>query len=217
MLPAARPQEGDAAMIFRILRHAAWPALLAAGISSACSSPPPTADAFVASYIEQGAAGGSCPYASRLAWVNVGTATGLQPTTVADGNSNGGGTVSVSCSVHPNGSGFDVQANVAQTGAGSITIQSNSPVTVSGGGKGVSGTFGSEQKGRYSSNDCTIAYTYNNAKVPNMTPVAAGRIWAHLSCPGAQRSDLNVMGPDGGTSPATCDTEADFIFENCAQ
>ncbi len=205
-------------MIFRILRHAAWPALAAAAISSACTSPPPVADAFVQSYIEGvSSTAALCPFGSQQAWVNIGAATGLKPTTVSDGGNSAGGKVTVACTVHPNGNGFDVQLNAALSNQGSITITSNSPVTAAGGGMGVTGTFESGMYGRYSTNDCSITFMYNNAKVPVDTPIKAGAIWGHVSCVDAQRSDLNVMAPDGGTANATCDTEADFQFENCAQ
>jgi hypothetical protein len=205
-------------MIFRILRHAAWPALVAAGISSACTSPPPTADAFVTSYI-QGVSSTSalCPFASRKEWIDIGAPTGLKPTTVSDGGDQAGGKVSVTCSVHPNGDGFDVELNASVSSQGSITVTSNSPVTAAGGGMAVSGTFESGQSGRYASQNCTITFMYDNGKVPVDPPIKAGAIWAHLSCVDAQRGDAMVIGPDGGTSNETCDTEADFEFENCAQ
>jgi hypothetical protein len=205
-------------MNIRILRHAAWPALLAAGITSACTSPPPTADAFVESYIQAvSATSQECPFGSRKEWIDIGTPTGLQPTTVADGNAQSGGTVTVACSVHPNGNGFDVTLNASLSGQGSLTITSNSPVTQAGGGMGVTGTFQSAQSGNYTSDNCKITYVYQGGMVPNKTPIAAGRIWAHISCVNAQRKDEMVMAPDGGTTFPSCDTEADFIFENCAQ
>jgi hypothetical protein len=204
-------------MVTRILSHAAWPALLAAVISAGCNSPPPTADAMVTSYI-QGVSQQSaiCPFASQTQWVNIGVETGNSPATVPDQGSQAGGQVSVSCSVKANGNGFDVQLNAALSDVGSITITSNSPVSPTGGGMGVTGTFESGTKGRYTSDSCAITYKYLNGNVPVSPPIAPGKIWAHLSCVGAQRNDLSFMGPDGGTQNATCDTEADFLFENCA-
>jgi hypothetical protein len=208
-------------MILRILRHATWPALLAAGTTSACTSPPATADAFVASYIQPSfMMAAACPFGSRKEWVDVGSPTGTQPTTVSDGNSQSGGNVSVSCSVHPNGSSFDLNLNAGLTGSGSMTITSspNAPVSYPAGGMHVTGTFLSGANGRYASDSCAISYMYNNGKVPNTQPIAGGRIWAHLSCVNAQRTDgAGMLLPDGGTTPDTCDTEADFIFENCSQ
>jgi hypothetical protein len=206
-------------MNVRILRHATWPALLAAGATFGCTSPPAVADAFVASYIEPvSLMGGYCPYASRQDWIDVGSPTGTQPTTVADGASQANGNVSVACMVHPDGSGFDLQLNATLSGSGSMTILSKTPVTAAAGGKEVIGTFQAGDKGRYASNNCTISYQYNNGRVPNPTPIAAGRIWAHVSCVDAQRTDgAMITLPDGGTMPQTCDTEADFVFENCSQ
>jgi hypothetical protein len=81
----------------------------------------------------------------------------------------------------------------------------------------LTGTFENGQLGRYTSDSCTIAFTYDGAPVPLNPPIAPGRIWGHLSCPNAQRGDISIMSPDGGVTPATCDTEADFLFENCTQ
>jgi hypothetical protein len=203
-------------MVFRILRHAAWPALLAAAIPAGCNSPPTPADAFITSYIQGvSSTAALCPFGSQQQWINIGVATGNSPSTVSDQGSQAGGQVTVACTVRPNGNGFDVQLNAALSNTGSITVTSNTPITAASGGMGVTGTFESGTLGRYSSKDCTITFAYNNGKVPVSPPIAAGRIWAHLSCVTATRSDLSYM-VDGGSAPATCDTEADFLFENCA-
>jgi hypothetical protein len=215
MLPADCSRR-DAAMVIRMLRKAAWPALLAALIPAGCNSPPASAQVLISSYI-QGIASSSaiCPFASQTAWINIGVETGNSPTTVADQGNQGGGQVSASCTVRGNGSNFDIQLNASLSNTGSITIVSNSPISPTDGGMGVTGTFESGTLGRYTSNNCTIKYSYNNGKVPVSPPIAGGRIWGHLSCLDAQRNDLGFM-VDGGTVNATCDTEADFLFENCA-
>jgi hypothetical protein len=206
-------------MVTRILRHAAWPALLSALTLAGCNSPPVPADAFVTSYIQgTSASPGLCKsFASQTQWIDIGVPTGNSPTTVADQGSQAGGQVTVACRVSPNGSGFDVQLNAALSGpeGGSVTITSNSPITTTG-GMGVTGTFESAAKGNFSSQNCAITLAYNNGKVPVPQAVAAGRIWAHLSCTNAQSNDVMEVLPDGGTAPETCDTEADFLFENCA-
>jgi hypothetical protein len=204
-------------MIIRMLRLAAWPALLAALVPAGCNSTPASAQVFITSYI-QGVSSGTCPFASQTPWINIGVATGNSPTTVADQGNQGGGQVSASCGVKSNGSNFDIQLNAALSNTGSITIVSSMsmPISPTGGGMGVTGTFESGTLGRYTSNNCSITYKYNNGNVPVSPPIAGGRIWAHLSCVDSQRGDLSFMAPDGGTTPATCDTEADFLFENCA-
>ena len=56
-----------------------------------------------------------------LALIDIGQENRTQPTTVSDGNSQADGTVSVACTVHPNGGGFDVSLNVSLSSQGSIT------------------------------------------------------------------------------------------------
>jgi hypothetical protein len=179
---------------------------------------PMVAAAFVASSIASDpGAPQLCPFASRQDWIDVGSPATSSPVAAPDGSTQQTGRVAVACTVHATNGGFDVQLNAALSGAGSVTIASSSPVDAASGAQGVTGTFASGQRGRYSSDTCTIAFTYNGAPIPLSPPIAPGRIWGHLACPNAQRSDLQVMGPDGGTASSTCDAEADFLFENCAQ
>jgi hypothetical protein len=204
-------------MVFRILRYAAWPALLAAGISTGCNSPPTPADTYVSSYLQAvSATAADCPFGIRQQWVDIGVGTGNSPSTVPDQGSQAGGQVTVACTVHPDGSGFDIQLNASQSNVGSMTITSQSPIDPSAGGTGVIGTFESGAHDTWRSNNCTLTFAYNNGKVPVSPPIAAGRIWAHVSCPNVSASDLNFQAPDGGTVPSSCDGEADFLFENCA-
>jgi len=50
--------------------------------------------------------------------------------------------------------------------------------------------------------------------VPAPMPVAAGRMWGHIDCPAARdRSGGLLTLPDGGLVPATCEGQADFLFE----
>jgi hypothetical protein len=81
------------------------------------------------------------------------------------------------------------------------------------GGTGITGVFESSMNGRYRETDCTIAFTYLGQPV-GQTPLAAGRIWGHLSCPSAALDGSTVM-VDGGTESKQCDGEADFLFEQC--
>ncbi len=201
-------------MIFRILRHCALPALLAAAVTPACSGSPASAKALVKSYLQQSSTGG-CPFGSRQEWIDVGVETGSQPTLVGDGDAQAGGTVSVTCTVHPNGGGFDLSlsAVLASINGGSISIQSNTPVT-STGGMGISGTFEGMHGLRFASDSCTLTYMYENGAVPDSTPIAGGRVWGHISCLDAQSMVSNI-GADGGSTPESCDAEADVIFENC--
>ena len=77
------------------------------------------------------------------------------------------------------------------------------------------GVFQSTGSGTYRETDCTISFTYQQEAVPDNPPIAAGRIWGHISCPTAQVAGQTVMLPDGGTQNRQCDAEADFLFEQC--
>jgi hypothetical protein len=213
-------------MVLRILRparHAGWAALLAASATAtACSSnPAPTPEAFVAATVGVGPMSGPkvCNLGTVTPWLDVGTAVGgnSTPTTQTNGSNQAGSKIDVACTVAASGNGFDIDLSVTQEGTngGSVTITSPSgmgAVTQSG-GSGISGVF--ESNGvKYRETDCTIAFTYNGQTV-NQTPLAAGRIWGHISCPTAQISGQTVM-VDGGTEDVQCDAEADFLFEQCS-
>ncbi len=163
------------------------------------SCPTPSAQAYVAATMSS-AGGGSCPVAGGAgAFLTIGSGGGGMPTPVTDGSNN----VSVACMVHPSGSGYDVQLTASMSGGGSVSLSGS--VTASG-ASGVSASFsGSQGGGPYTDNNCSVAFTYMGSPVQASSPVTAGRIWGHVSCP------MAAMGSN------TCDAEADFLFENCAQ
>ncbi len=205
-------------MIVRILRYVAAPAMVAvAGSVGGCNSPEPPVDTYVSAFVQPSGMSHTCLWSSQTQWLAIGTGTGMMPTKVANGNSQGNGRVSAACTVHQDGSGFDIQLNASLSGEGSVTIVSNAAgaVTAASGAKNVTATFQSAAMGTFSATDCTITYTYNGAKVPANPPVESGQIWAHLSCPDLQSTDVVMMGADGGATSATCDGEADFLFEFC--
>ena len=208
-----------------LLRHSGWVALVAAcGASVACSTTPSQPpDTFVSASVgPSGAAPGLCTFSSGTSepWLSIGTATSGKPVTVETGGSNGSGTVTVDCTVHPVGQGFDIALTASEDGpqGGSITITSPSGQgkVTSSGSMDVSATFGGE-KGHFSQSNCTITYVYQMGPVPLSPPVAAGRIWGHLSCPMAQALGQMATTADGGVFTETCDGEADFLFEQCGQ
>ncbi len=210
--------------ILRPARHVAWVALGASCVAAvACSNnSPQSPDGFVAATMGVGPMSPStvCNFGTVTPWLTIGTATGGKPTTVQDGAQNAGANVSVTCTVSAVGNGFDVVLNIVQQGpqGGSITLSSpkgQGAVTASGGT--VSGSFESASLGDFSSDNCTISYTYQGSTVPDSPPIAAGRIWGHVSCPTAQNSSSMVMSPDGGYEARQCDGEADFLFEQCGQ
>ena len=215
-------------MIAFLLRHSGWALLLSAAGVAACSNnstPPP--DTFVNAALGGGMACSSYPSLQR--WLEIGTATAGHPNTVQDSGSDRNANVSVNCTVHPQGSGFDIELTAIEDGpmGGSLTItspQGNGSVTTSP-SSGVSASFVGqggivyrEQAGANDTTGCTITYSYDSggsvggvagdAKVPVDPPIAAGRIWGHIKCPKAVSSAMpNVV----------CDAEADFIFEQCQQ
>jgi hypothetical protein len=203
-------------MTFPMFRRAASIALLA--ILCACNSSSPAATAFVTSYIQPAGGGTVCDYGTMTQWINIGAPTGDNPTTVPNGGNQGGGQpVSVGCSVHADGAGFDLSLNTALGDHGSMTITSlpGKAISPSTGGA-VAATFQSQKMGTWTSEMCTLSYQYQTGPVPRKPPVAPGRIWAHVSCLLAERNDGEMRGlPDGGIGLATCDTEADFLFEFC--
>jgi hypothetical protein len=217
MLP---PME-TAAMVLRIL--STWAPLLAASsVAVACSSTKPAApDAFIEASMGPGPTDPNsvCGLGSQKPWLDIGVATGDNPTRVTDGNQQAGSTVHISCTVATSGSGFDINLNATQEGlqGGSLTITSpggQGAVTTSG-GSGITAVFESGQNGTFRSTSCTISYQYQAGTVPDNPPIAAGRIWAHISCPDSEVSGQTVTAPDGGTQNRTCDGEADILFEQC--
>ena len=180
-------------------------------------------DAFIAATLGVGPSSPStvCNVGSTRSELSVGVAiNNSRPATVADGDQQAGSTVHVSCAVVASGGGFDIALEVSTDGpaGGDVTILSPGgagAVTLSG-ASGITGTF-TRSDGTYSQSACTIAFTYLGGAVPGSPPVAAGRIWGHLSCPAAQASGETVPSPDGGVETVQCDAEADFLFEQCHQ
>jgi hypothetical protein len=124
----------------------------------------------------------------------------------------------ISCSVHPQGSSYAVNlqlsqgTNVSGTGSMSLTVMGVVGPTA-GATMDVLGEVSTNSGGEYISRACSVTFSTPGAGAsPPSPPVAAGRIWAHLSCPAAQNAAIVVA-----TGPETCDAEADFIFENCGE
>jgi hypothetical protein len=162
-----------------------------------------------------------CHFGIAQSWLMVGAPTPSIPDVVQDGGSQNGAPVAVACSVIPVNAGFDVslQISVGGTGGGGLTITSPAGVgaVTMAGAQGITASWQSETFGPASESDCTIAFTYEGQPVYDDPPVAAGRIWGHLSCPQALFDGETVVGPDGGTTTVHCDGEADFLFEQCTE
>jgi hypothetical protein len=186
------------------------------GGGDAMAIPP---DAFALTSLQPGT-GGLCSFAQQTTGIEVGVQTGTRPNTVPNGGSQAGAQVAVTCTVHPDNNGYDIDLSVVLAGQGDMHVYSTGAGAVtSSGAMGISATFSRAVGGAaqaFSANDCTLTYTYQTKPISNPTPVAPGRIWAHVSCPDAQ-SMSDVLLPDGGTAPQQCDAEADFLFENCSE
>jgi hypothetical protein len=198
----------------------------AAGVAACSNSPPAPADTFVNAAV--GGGGVMCStFPSLKTFLQIGTAVAGHPNTVQDGGSDRNANVSVSCTVHPQGNGFDIQLSAIENGTsgGSLTIESaqGQGTVTTATSNGITASFATpggvyrEQAGN-GDPGCTITYLYDSggsvggvagdAKVPTDPPIAAGRIWGHIKCPKAQyQSQPGVF----------CDAEGDFIFEQCNQ
>jgi hypothetical protein len=188
-------------------------------VASACSSKPEPPQAFVmlvmsASHDMPGMCVG---YPSDTTIMQVGEPgnpnalpMATQPTRVSTGTQS----VQIVCSVHPTGSTYDVNLQIAQgdvgMGSSSLTVVATN-VDPTNGAMNVSGTVSNSRAGDYTSPACAISFTTPGAGAqPAGSPVEPGRIWAHLSCANTTNSAIET-----GNGPSTCDAEVDFIFENC--
>lgn len=154
----------------------------------------------------------ACGYQSDEAFLQIGAATVPEPVTFTSAElQSAAGTLSLSCKVDPSGGGFNVQLSAEIDGRDGISSVSVAGMVTTEGGHNIQGTLTSATGGSFTASNCSISFTYNGNPVPVMPPIAAGRIWGHLDCPEAMAPATPVM--DGG--PATCDAQADFLFENC--
>lgn len=124
------------------------------------------------------------------------------PTPVDNGGTFGQGTVSVSCAVIASGDAFDVNATATLSGplGGTVTITGKMGPT--GDQTNIRGVFARGTDGRYQQADCTVNYLVNKA-----AGIAAGRVWGEIVCGAAVNEDQQK----------TCQTRAEFRFENCQQ
>jgi hypothetical protein len=199
-------------MIVQSLRHAGWPLLLACASAVACSKTPATPNVFVDATL----GGLKCPVSSAAVVTAGGLTPGAQPMTVPDGTNN----LSITCSVTPNGGGFEIMLNAHQPGGNGGDFVVTGQVDGTNGGT-VNTSWVSQMDGlSYTQSDCKLTYTYIGQAVPAAQRISAGHIWAHVSClntmdTGGSTSGTQTTGPDGGVINSVCDGEADFLFSNC--
>jgi len=159
--------------------------------------------AIVQADLSVGANGASCTLPAKSLFT-LGTfpdvTKGTTAVPVGDQAMSNGGTASVSCSVIANATGFDVKLQASLTGAnaGSITVQG--AVTSSGMQSGLNGVVAGGTN-TFAQVDCTMSYDSADMGV------AAGRIWATLTC--GKGVDLKAS--------QTCQVGAQVRFENCKQ
>jgi hypothetical protein len=192
-------------------------ALVLAGTHGCSNSPGPPAQAFVYGEIGPGTMSGiddsgACGQGD-LTWT-LGNPVSPSPVSLADGSTQVGEGVKVSCSVDPSGDGFDVQLAAELDGPTGGTLFVSGQVTASG-GTGLSATFTTEGQTFEAMNNCTFTLMYNGSPLPSGGQPASGRIWGHLDCPLSVEDSQQGIGADGGTITRTCDGSADFLFENC--
>ncbi len=203
-------------MTFSDGRHLVIPALVVAAVAVGCSSKPANARAYVAASLRSGG-GGSCNFGSSTNILSIGTQDPTQPLTDknperVDNGSSQGGSVSLECTVQPNGSVFNVQISAAvhnnlAGGGGAMTIVGQ--VDPNTGGTGLTGTFANGGV-QYMDTNCTLTFTDMGQPISlanNAPKVAAGRLWGHIDCPQAAATSSGQN--------FTCDASADFVFENC--
>ncbi len=171
----------------------------------------PLAQAYVAVTLFASAGGMCVGVTSPVLLLSIGSMAGLgrdNPTRVPDGSDND--TVHVSCAVQVDGTGFDISLSArsdSSSSGGTLSI-TGSGITSAAGGVNLSGTFEGVDYGQFVFSDCALTYSYDN--LTDIGGIASGRIWAHVTCPGATTTDS--LG-----DPSTCDIAADFVFENCSQ
>ncbi len=187
----------------------------------------PPADGFINVAVVGGSA--CTAYPSLVELVRIGTAAAGHPNTVEDGGQYANNDVAISCTVHPDGDGFDLALFANERGPQYdglwFTSQRGLPVTTMPtshvAAYFTSSTSGVAFSAGANENDvvgCTITYEYDpggsfggvagDVPVPVGPPIAAGRIWGHIKCPNAF---------DTAMPSVVCDIEGDFMFENCRQ
>ena len=201
-------------------------------LALACNNSEQPPQAIVASNL-QPTAGGVCNLGGEFMYVPLespipGPDTSDSTKVVVDGTS----PYAISCTVKPNGAGYDVVAQSQITGgldAGTFTVQgtftprqrdANGNPTPAGDATAITGIRVDflSASGHLQEKDCTAQYT----QVINGTPASSlpgeadtfaddkgGRIWASIFCPNLVNLTTDKSGLDGCAGAAT------FRFENC--
>lgn len=122
------------------------------------------------------------------------------PRPVDNGGSDQQGSVTANCRVVPEGDGFRVEGQAVLTGATGGSFLVAGLFRPTGEQQGISASF-TRQGVTYKQSNCVAKYTETE-----MT-VAAGRVWATVTCPDAESASTQRI----------CLGRATFRFENCDQ
>jgi hypothetical protein len=137
-------------------------------------------------------------------WFSIGDfgapTSGIPVRPVDSGSSEQQGTASLTCSVKPEGGGFRVVGLAQLSGATGGSFSVSGLFNPSGDQSGISVSL-TRSGSTYKQSDCTATYPD-----PAQT-VAAGRVWATISCPNAENASAQRV----------CEAVATFRFENCDQ
>ncbi len=180
---------------------------LGIALASGCSSSSPAPRAYVSATLTS--TGGACSGVQGTQQIlTIGTFALNSPTRVAEG-----GPIHITCTVSGSDPNFKVQLSASSdstVSGGSLQIE-GSGISVASGSQSLTAAFVGTNYGEYQGTNCTLTYSYDNVTGPGIGGVAPGRIWGHVSCPGAVNDGLTTT----NGQPSTCDAEADFVFENC--
>jgi hypothetical protein len=106
--------------------------------------------------------------------------------------------------VSSNGDGsFNVNASGSVEGVSGGTVTVTAPMFSTTNLSGIRVHFQRGDTGSFDEGDCTAAFTNTNMGV------AAGRIWAQVTCPKATMSNTSP--------PHVCEGDVEIRFENCGQ
>jgi hypothetical protein len=177
---------------------------LVLGLAPGCSnSSNPTPQVAIVWLVDQGSNVGTCG-APNDTWT-VGNTSTSPITTVTAGATSNGITVSATCSVAPNSTGYQVNAYAAYGTQGTLTI-SGQFVVASGASPGPQTNIDAQFSDHLAlianleEKDCTVSFPKSGMGI------GPGMVWGELDCP--SEADQN------GT---VCDGTAEFLFEDCAQ
>jgi hypothetical protein len=150
------------------------------------------------------------PGGSDPGWLQLGTNSSNAPVAVASGTPTDAGVVTVQCTVHAKGAGYDLTLSASLPGGASVQLGG----TIDPGVANIGGTFYGINTPAPYAGGCTMTFTYGGNPVSAMPPLVAGAVWGHVSCQVTYDGTSHHL-PGGNVATDICDIEADILFENC--